>query len=268
MIDLKEKLSVLYFDGTSYEDISEVLAQFKDELEKEVVLDVDKHIYIGFHKPIKNFYMQVSTPNETASEIFFEACLDESWEIISAVDETFNLTKSGFISFDNDLPEVCNINNLSLFWFRVSSDDEMLFTLSTISMLLSSINDLSAIYPPIADEHFLLGKKSLHVAMELVKNDIVQELRNKPIKLEDYRRLTVFDLLDIQELRQAASYKTVAHVLRNSFNTVDDKFYILSQEFFKKARELLDLYFLTVDFKGDGSAEVQKPSSNVQELLR
>lgn len=260
MIDKREKLKILYFDGTSFSDFSSKLAQMKDEFEVETILNSSSFLYVGFHKPIKNFYAAVFESSTSNEKLVFEIFKNGSWEEVTATDETFAFKKSGFISLQEEMTEA-TINDETLYFIRISCSSEITFKLSAISMLLCSIKDLEAVYPPISNEDFLLGKKSLHVAMELTKNNIIQHLRNKPTILKDDRRLAVFDLLDIQELRQAAAYKTVANVLRNNFNATDDKFYILSNDFFKKAEELLDVFYLTVDLEDDSIPKKTKSSS-------
>ena len=269
MIDIKEKLTVIFEDAGTLTNISSSVAQFKDEITTQIDVITDNFLYIGFYKPIKNFYIHFDTPTTDNINVFLQVFDGESWiDVVDFIDETNNFTKSGFIScLENSRPAEVDGNSLYFFRFRfdgIAAD----LKLGAVSMLLCSINDISAVYPPVIQQDFRLGKQSLHVALELSKNNIIQYLRNKGINTNDNKRLTVFDLLDVQEVRQAAAYKTISQILLSVFNSPEDKFYILSEKFKEKAEELLKTYMLSIDYNQTGENNQSKFTFNSMRLVR
>lgn len=272
MLDLKEKLTILIFDNVlnTFEEKTLFLNQFKEENEVSFTFDNTKDIYIGFSKPIKNFYVHLKTPSLTDMALIFQHSTTSGMTAIPNVfDETRGFSKSGFIQYEEIGVNNFSVNGMQKYWIKISSPlNSEEISLCAINMLLNSIYDLTAKYPQINEEDFLLGKASLHVAIENARNEIVARLVRLGIETNQKTRITVFDLLDIQEIREASTCLTLANIFEMVSDNNEDKFFRLSKAFFKKYDDSIKLFTLTIDKNQTGIQENQKSQILTGRLIR
>jgi len=273
MLDLNEKLTIIFHNKTTgdYENKTLYLNQFKEEYSHSVNFDNNIDLYIGFKKPIKNFYVHLSTPLESPIEILFEHSTQNGMQTIKDVyDETHGFSKSGFIQYKELGSSNFTVADIKCYWVKIStaSTDENELSFCAINMLLNSIYDLSAKYPQIIQEDFFLGKASLHVAIENARNEVLSKIIRKGLTAESDARLTVFDLLDVQEIREAATFLTLANIFEMVSDNADDKFSRLSKSFFKKFEASFNLYSLTIDKNQSGDGASQNFQVKCARLLR
>jgi len=272
MLDLKEKLTILFYDNVLdiYEDKTLFLNQFKEENDFSFTFDNTIDIYVGFTKPIRNFYVHLKTPSLSSMNLIFQHSTTSGMHVIPNVfDETRGFSKSGFIQYEELGVNTFSVYGIQKYWIKISApfgDSDI--SLCTINMLLNSIYDLSAKYPQINDEDFLLGKASLHVAIENARNEIVARLVRLGIETNYQKRITVFDLLDIQEIREASTCLTLANIFEMVSDNNEDKFFRLSKSFFKKYDESIKLFTLTIDKNQTGIPEKQKTQILTGRLIR
>jgi len=270
MLDLKEKLTILFHDNLLdvYEDKSLYLNQFKEENIYSLEFNSSIDIYIGFKKPIKNFYVHLKTPSEDKMNLVFYHSTKSGLNELKVFDETYGFSKSGFIQWEDIGVNNFLVNGISLYWVKISTTNISNISFCAINMLLNSIYDLSSKYPQIENEDFLLGKESFHVAIENARNELVSRLIRLGIETNFKGRLTVFDLLDVQEIREASTFLTLSNIFEMVSDNHDDKYYRLAKSFFKKYDDAFKVYSLSIDKNQTGITDNQKYQIQCGRLIR
>ena len=267
MKDIQSRLTILNFDGATYTDISDALCDFGTDTE-DVTLASAGYLYLGFPKPITGSYFHITELNTTTLTISVQIYAQSGWITPSFLDDTKGFTRSGFIHWE--LPETgvvaSTVNGLEQLWHRISvSTDSEEMTVNAISALFADDNELVKEFPDILDASFLLGKASHILIHESCRDEIVQTFRNRglrTIRNSYYKRLTHWDIMDVQEVRLAARYLALSKVFENVANYDDkDNWRKKSRMYMDKYEKAINLAFLTWDRLQDGSINVQRDMS-------
>lgn len=264
MKDIQSRLTILNFDGAAYTDISDALCDFGADTE-DVTLVSAGYLYLGFPKPISGSYFHLTTENDTPLSVSVSIYKTTGWFTPTFLDDTKGFTRSGFISWE--LPEegviATYVNGAELYWHRLSvSTDSDEMTVNAISALFCDDNDLVKEFPDILDTSFLLGKASHILIHEASRDEIVQLFRNRglrTIRNAFYKRLTFWDIMDVQEVRMAARYLALSKIFENVANyDKDDNWRQKSRMYQAKYERAIDLAYLTWDRLQDGSIGIQR----------
>ena len=242
-------------------DISQALCDFKKDTENVTLLS-STFLYIGYQARFNAFYFYADTLNSNSSSFTFEYYdLRDGWKAIPDVfDDTLAFTRNGFVEW-RELPdwEKAEINGANRFWVRISTNtDTSLMSIRALNIIFSTDDELQKVYYPIGtDSSFKLGADDFMLIHEDVRNAIVQKFRNRGLrKLEEdqerWLRITPLDILDIQEVRQAATYFALSRIFFNVSDSVDDSWSVKSREMQAKADDFLDIAYLSFDKYGKG----------------
>ncbi len=222
-----------------------------------ITLSSSSFLYVGLLKPFSYFYAELNETPTTSSQIVLESFNGASWETLEIEDETLNLSRSGFISFDRTKLYKSNQNSNELFWVRVKSTSTHNISLMGITQVFSSDNELACEEPNITTDFYLNGKKS-HILYHISsRQDIINSINKKANskvldkQKNEYRDTNVFDLNDIFELKQASIYLTLSKINFGLSDSVDDKYIQAYQIYKTKAEQCLDRFF-TIDQNDDG----------------
>lgn len=272
MIDPRLML-LAHFDGYNYD---RALADYAGSY---VFLPLIKggYFYLGYRKPFNACYVEMYSPRETSNTIGAEYWDGEDWvECLDYVDETDGLTRSGFMQWRRSQPSwaATTVAGREAFWVRFSTDYEPggeetdTPSVQGISLTLSCDDDIRKEVPFICDDAFLMGRPSHVLIHEAVRDQIIQELRNRGlIKIDaetgTYTRLNPWDLLDIHEVSQAARCLALSKVFFNASDSPGDKWGEKADYYEKMYRANMELAFLSYDKNDDGLANDSEKSTSI-----
>lgn len=270
MKDLASMLTVVY--GDSYTDISSSVCDFAVD-DASVTLLVGKYMYIGFEKPISSlfFYLPtVSTGSRTVSVAMYNSSIS-TYDNVVSLDDTKGFTRSGFITWI--LPDNCslsNVNSISKYWVRISVDTSTsAMVVRAISSLFSDDRELKKEFPSIMNSNFLLGGTTDHYMIhESCRNDIVTYFRKKGMRRlgkDGYmKKFSAFDIMDIDEVRTAATYLALSKIFSNIANSAnsEDNWLAKSNAYAKKYTTSIESAYLTWDTASDGAKNAPKQTGH------
>lgn len=257
MIDPQTLLEIQLHDGTGYTDLKLELG-VTGKL-PTISLTEGSYLYIGYHKPIKSVYFDIKTPNTVANTLSIEHSKpNNEWLNLKVFDETYGFTKSGYIQWlelDKELISEIEINNITKYWIRIKvSADNTDAIWNFVGLILSTDSDLLLENPYILDQALMMGQSSHINAHISARNEIIQSLSNKGT-IKSYgspKRLTFWDILDIQEFRQGSMFLALSKIYFNLSDNKDDTWLAKSKEYRKFYLDQIDLYFKTIDINDDG----------------
>lgn len=269
MKDLASRLTIL--SGPTFVDSSDALCDFSVDSATITLLSTD-YLYVGFEKPISSLFFYLTTPSTGSRSLKVEMFNQGSWGTRKSIDDTAGLTRSGFVTWEiPDQPVVCNVNSTSMFWVRFSVTVATSATVfRAISSLFSDDRELKKEFPSILNTNFLIGGTTDHYMIhETCRNDIVQYFRKKGLRrlgADSYmKKFMAFDIMDIDEVRTAATYLALSKIFSNVANSAnqDDNWLAKSRMYKKMADEALNTAYVTWDSVSDGSKNSQDQVANI-----
>ena len=260
MINTNEKLTILHDDNGTFVDFSNVLSSYMRDT-ASISFDASQdYIYIGFYKPINCLYFDFVTP--VSSELILSLDYYNGSGFSSLVglhDETRTITRSGFVKWNrNQTNETkTTINSTELFWYRLNvATLNQTIVINGVNVVLSDDNDLKRELFEI-ENYLPSGQNSFIATHEAARDQIVQALNQKAYKINDattgyIKDITVFDLLETQELKLASTYLVLEKIMMNVSDEVDDLFMVKSQYYRKKYNDIINNFTLSIDVDDDG----------------
>ena len=249
---------------------TDVSSDLRDYLRDTVSLSFttgDK-LYLGLYKPFNSTYIELVEAISGVS-ITYRYSSTASFESLSVKDDTKGLSRSGFITWDRNIEDWAeqDVNGQSLYWLEIEFNESYSFEVEGLNTVYSCDYDMDLKNPfvmdylPKSDTSFI----RYHVA---VRNEIVQILRNggyikMPTGMDDIffqprsdrANIEKWDLLEFEEVREAAAYKAMAMVFFNESRNNDDKAYNLYRQYQGKFGESFKLFYLSLDVDDDGKTD-------------
>jgi len=228
---------------------------------------------IGYYKPINSLYVNLLKNNHdrNLSIKYFNGI---NWEEVSQLkDMSFSFKNSGFINWKlNQVNEKkSTLNGTEGYWYKINCTGSHAVTFRGISMVFSDDFDLVAAYPSIMN-HLPEGQESFIRFHEEAAKDIINDLRrtgivveNKLLDTQKRKKLDVFDLMDIEEVREAAKYFTLSKIFGWLSDAPSDKWQLLEAKYEAEAAGSLTP-LITVDENDNGlleDGEIQAPQNVV-----
>lgn len=272
MINPNTKLKVYH----NASDLSQQAFDFSRDAFSLTLLETD-FLYVGFTKPINSIYIQINTPNLNANSINAEYYNGTTWVSISNFfDDSKGLTRSGFMSWDrNQVNQSQNtVNSESAYWVRLScSADHSATSIQAINLVFADDNDLVNEVPEITDSNHLAGKTSHILTHVAVRNQIIQDLNNKDFKKTNpttglKEDLTCWDVLDVNQLKQAAIFLALSKIYFNFSDSPDDKYIQKSNYYQNQYKRAFELSSLALDSDDDGIEDNEETQTEGFSVLR
>lgn len=272
MINPLTKLNV-WFNST---DHSNDAHDFSKDAFSLTFTDED-FLYIGFYKPINTVYVALATAQQTATTLSCEYWDGSNWASLSNLyDDTKGFTRSGFITWDRSQSNqaASTVNSLTLFWVRIATSNTMgALSVQGINFLFADDNDLVPEVPEIKDTNHLAGKTSHLLTHVAARQQLVQDLNNKNhFKLNPTtglkEDLTCWDLLDVNQVKQAAIFLALAKIYFNFSDSPDDKHYQKYQDYMARYKDAYELARLALDTDDDGVADEEETQKEEFSILR
>lgn len=220
---------------------------------------------IGYYKPINSVYVELSTFNTNTSVMSLYYYNGTSFITTSSLkDSTKGLKRSGFVKWDRDLTneKSTTVNGVELFWYKIKLDaDATAVTVKGINLVFSDDNDLKEEYPTIVDMlpdgeptfiNFHVASRKDILSYFKTQGKLVTQVGGKKKLLDQ------FDLLDIEEVRDASKFLTLAKIFYWISDATDDKWYQKATDFETEYNKKINLATLSVDSNDDGKAGINE----------
>jgi hypothetical protein len=260
MLNPNTRLTIKYSDNGSFTDYSNDLQDFTRDTVSFVLKTSIDALYIGYYKPINKIYFDMNEINSNNNTLTVKYYNGSSFiSVDGKIDETKGLTRSGFIHWTREQSDQAQttIDSVGLYWYEITTDTTHSDSIyNGIGLIFADDKDLSEIVPEINDSSHLAGKASHILAHISTKKWIIQDLRNRNYGKRDidglFQEITAWDLLDIDQINQAAIYKALSIIFFNYSDEVGDKYEQKSKSYNKTYSEFLDLAKLRLDLDDDG----------------
>ena len=264
MLDANTKLTILLDDNTVFTDFSQDMNDFTRDTNSINLETVNDQLYIGFEKPIDRVYVDFATVNSQSNKLtiqYFNGTIFTDVE--GNLDETKGFTRSGFLQWNRtQTDQVANtVDGIKLFWYRVNTDTTHADTIiNAIGIILSDDSELRIEVPTINDVEYLVDEPSHILSHVAARNWIIQYLRNHNYgKINDdtdqFEDIIAWDLLQIHQFRQAATFYALHLIYFNLSDDPGDKWEIKSKKMLSKFESQIELAELNLDLDDDGEED-------------
>lgn len=279
MLNTDTKLTVYHDANGVFADHSSEAHDFSRDSFSLTLSSTTSYLYIGYRKPINSLFVSIGTVNTNANSFTAQYYNGSTWTALSVSDDTKGFTRSGFMTWDRNQTNqaATSINSTSLFWIRLRpSVTHSATILNGINFLFADDNDLTFEVPEITDSNHLAGKTSHVLTHVAVRNQILQSLNNKNLKKHNLTTglqedLNAWDLLDYNQLKQAAVFLALSKIYFNFSDQVGDKYSVKSESYYNQFKSAFEVSRLALDTNNDGikdTAEVQASGFNVIRMTR
>lgn len=223
----------------------------------------DGEILLGYEKPLSAFYVELTeTSPGTVPILDLKYFNGSTYVAITKVeDKTFGLTKCGFVRWDNtDLTEeLSEVSNLSLYWYKLTTSDPASVAVKGINLVLSDDKDLIGFIPNIMSYKPSALDTMIGFHQE-ARNIIVQNIRNSGMRIKgcddlNSKSVDQFDLLDIEEFRQAAKYLAAHLIFDNASKSDDDQYALKAANYLSRSENSMNSRLVGVDSNNDGKKD-------------
>jgi hypothetical protein len=257
MIDPKMILTVKHDDGAFTDFTNEASDLTRDNF--SITPLISEKIYVGYNKPFGAMFIQMETPNSTPSTLSLQVYDGSAWVTPSLVkDETAGLSRSGFILWDKVGMTQTSIDNTPKFYCRISlASDGSAISFRGINIIFSDDSRLRANYPPINSSAFYPTGETSHILTHVAtRDDIIMRLRKRYQKQNDSsdvnEMINAFDIIDIFEIREAATYLALAKIFFNMSDNDDDQWFKKYKHWNDKYNAAFETAYLSIDSNDDG----------------
>lgn len=274
---------IIYHDNNSvFTDFSEQAFDFAHDQFSLILLATTGYFYFGYYKPINQIYIDFSVANTNALILTGEYynSRTSTWAVLDGFhDETKGFSRSGFINWDRNQEDQTDeniINGKELYWQRISASvDTSAMTINGVNLIFATDIDIDNEFPGALAKLLPEGESTFikfHIA---VRNEIVQRIRNsgkrkfknltkRNNRLSDiiiYENIQPWDILDIGEIRTAATYLALSKIF-NYLSDKPDDFYAEKGKFYNQSSEqAFKLFWLSIDESDDGIASSTEATS-------
>lgn len=268
MIDPKDILTVKHDLGGSFDDYSNDASDFiRDDF--SLTLLASEYIYIGLHKPFGATYVALTTANSNSGAMTVEYYNGSGWaETSYTQDETKGLTRSGFVFWDKTAMQETTIDSKAAYYVRISiANDTSLMAFRGINLVMSDDSRMKANFPPVTNQDMYPSGENSHILTHVsARDEIIMELRKRYQKNNEnltdvWQKINVWDLIDLFELREAATYLALAKTFFNLSDNPEDHWFEKYNHWKKKYHAAFETAYLSIDTDDDGvddDEEVQK----------
>lgn len=268
-------------DIVAFSEISSVFTDLSVEFQDYIrdpanlVMNIGDKLYLGLYKPFNSAYVEFETPSSEVS-VSFRYSDGSSFQALSVKDDSKGFSRSGFIQWDrnNENWKEQDVNGQSLFWIEIEFNEAATFNIQGFNIVFSSDYDVS-IKNPFAMSYLPKNDTSFiryHVAC---RDEIVQTLRNggylkMPSNVDDLffqpvnnrKDITKWDLLEVEQIKEAATFRALAQIFFNESRNVQDKEYLLYRDYQGKFGQAFKLFYLSLDTNDDGIEDSNERLAN------
>jgi len=272
MIDARIKLTVLQDNASTFTDHSNDAVDYLRDTFTLAMAGGTDFLYIGYHKQVNAVYAEIDTVDASGSTLLVERFDGTVWVPVVHLDETEGMSRSGFITwdkaFDSDpheeiAPPEVEVDGITQTFIRFSYDNGNTAVLDGLNLVFSDDQMLKREFPNILDPRILGAGQTSHITHHVAsRNLMVQTLRNEGyIKHNDVtgiESINQFDLIDIYEIREAATYLALSKIFFILSDEIGDNWWSKHKEYHKLYNQTFNTAKLSVDTDDDGIAEIDE----------
>ena len=276
MININEKLNILYYNGSTYTDYTNELAEYGRDSATITLASTDS-IYVGFYKPINTFYLYLTTANTNTIAMTLQYWNGSAFAApVGFYNDTNGLKRSGFIRWDrNQVAEAkTTINASERYWYKIDVDtDTTEMIIAGLNILFSDDQDLKSEVPSI-DKMIPDGFTDHILSHVAARNELIRDLRSDGRYKEDLstgklKDITAFDLLDISQVKLASTYLALSKIFLNSSDDPLDTYNEKSKVYKTHYTSTMNMFYLNVDEDDDGIQDTSEElDQNSPQLAR
>ena len=181
-----------------------------------------------YTKPFGSAFCELVTANTNANELTMEYWDGSAWTAVSLTDETKGLTRSGFMFWDKSSMNETTVNSIDAYYVRLRpSADHSATSVRGINLVFSDDNMLKNEFFEIDNSNLLPPGEVSHITSHVsARNTILQRLKKLGyIKLNaagTLKDITQWDLIDIFEIRQAATMLALSKIFFTLSDSPED----------------------------------------------
>ena len=287
------KLKVQFYDtsGLSYTDYTEESFDFSRDhftLPIQATPSVD-YLYIGRRKQFNALYIEIDNDyrNLVATSLTaqYYKDSDSTWTSLPLyVEDTKAFNRSGFIKWE--LPETSDtdstslwgdvaVNSVTRYWIRIAVGANVTSTtkIRGINIVFADDNDLKSEdygilnYRPKDED----GTQSQsHILSHVAAKEAILDKLNRDGKIKtdaesgSLVNLDEWDLLNVNQIRQAAKYKALSKIYFESSDNKEDVYWAKYEKYESMFEQAYQLYILSLDQNDDGEESAAEQSSTYQ----
>jgi len=242
-------------------------------------------VNIGLHKPFFKLWFEIDSSSREEDipidfDLAFEINLDGTWTSLNIIDETFNFTQSGFISFEADNWKPFDIGlGVESYYIRWSLIPKVVAELPFINFVGANIiyNDDLSLENEIRNiKDYLYRDREGNTDKSFIKyhvstrDDIVQALIVGGYLKDDcdIKRFSKWDIIDFDAINVPCKYHTLGKIFLDNSTNVEDKNYIRGMYYMSKYGESFKVYTLGIDSDDDGKIEDSEYILNTVHLVK
>lgn len=273
MLDFRNALEVIHSDNGTFKDYKKEALDFsRDNFSVTLTKDED-YLYFGFYKPINSIYVDMTTPNTASGTASFEFWNGTAFTTLEEIyDETDSFRRNGFVAWrrNQTLEVKTTLNSTEAFWYRIKlSATSSAISFRAINILFSDDQALKLKFNKILETEFLDGLTSHNLVHAGVRDDIVEVFRRRGYSKADRKNsdkandlsnneanVTAWDLLDIYEVREAATYLALSRIFFDFSDTPDDIWMKKSLKYEDMYKSAMNTATLSMD--EDDNGEIDK----------
>ena len=202
-------------------------------MQSVISFDGSKELMIGFRKPINALFLNVRNQVLTTkvSLTYFNGSTFTG--VGSLNDLTFGLSRAGFLKWKKASNEVeTTENGEKLFWYKLNLlnadgsalDAPVSVSFYGINLVFSDDFDLQVEFPTISQQ-LPEGAETFIRFHEAARDLLITDLRKSGVVINGSSRkqLDQWDLLDIEEVREASKHATLAKIFHWKSDEPNDK---------------------------------------------
>jgi len=225
-------------------------------------------VFIGSDKPLKAIYIEMEAREDGENEI--SELTVKHWNGSQFIafeqlnDQTFGLLSSGPVTWSEDIDQEKTDydNSGEKYWLELSvSTNPVSVLINGINLVLSDDKDLG--FVPNVSDFLPTGSTSFIAFHQEARDIIVQTLRNSGKKIAQYepndaidtRQVEVFDLLDIEEFRNASKYLTLHLIYDHISKSNEDVYFQKSQRYHERFLNSFNSNLITLDLDANGKTD-------------
>lgn len=263
MLRTRNKLSVFHDDNSSFADYSNEALDFDRDTISITLHQSEDYLYVGYYKPISAFYIELGTANTNAGSFTGEFYNGTTWVSLEGLhDDTKSFTRSGFITWDRNQTDEDNttVNSTDKYWYRFRpSVTHSATVINGLNIVFADDQDLKREFFEISD--FLpSGESSFILTHVACRDHIIQVLRNAGYEKRNSAMLredlTAFDLLELGEIKLAATYLALSKIFSNIQDDEEDIWRQKSQDYMSLYSKSQKNGFLSLDLDDDGIKDI------------
>lgn len=261
-------------EGGAFTDVT---AASRDYLRDPVSLNfvANDKLYIGLYKPFNAAYVEL-VAEVVGVGVSYAYSDGSTFQPLEVTDDTKGFSRSGFIEWNRNIDgwEEQTVNGETLYWIQITFDASYGLDYEGFNIVFSSDYDMQVKNPFIMD--YLAKDDNSFIRYHLAaRNEIVQTLRNggylkMPKGIDDFffqgsvsrENITKWDVLDFEEIREAATFRAMSMVFFNESRNDEDKAYLLYEDYLGKFGQSFKLFYLTLDKDDDGEVDNNEKLAN------